>query len=283
MSLADRDTDDHDSEGHLPEESELEAGSPEQGRGLRALLLTVAYDGSNYFGWQRQPEHPTVQAELERALAEVTGESSIRALASSRTDTGVHAIGQSVLCRTSNWKASADKFPFALNTKLPLDIVVRDAREVPIDFFPLRHSTGKRYRYLVYCSRKGDPINARTHWWVRRRMSLERMQAAAKLLVGEHDFASFQSTGSPRSSTIRNVKELTISRNDHMDGHLYSFEIEANGFLYNMVRNIVGTLVQVGVGREEPEWINHVLRAGNRCIAGATAPPQGLCLMQVFY
>jgi len=243
----------------------------------------VAYDGSNYFGWQRQPEHPTIQAELERALAEVTGESSIRALASSRTDTGVHAIGQSVLCRIKNWNASADKLPFALNTKLPLDIVVREGVDVPIDFYPLRHSTGKRYRYQVYCSRKGDPIHARTHWWVRRRMSHERMQLAARYLVGEHDFASFQSTGSPRSSTVRNVKERSISKHDHMDGQLYTFEIEANGFLYNMVRNIVGTLVQVGVGREEPEWIDRVLHAGDRCIAGATAPPQGLCLMKVFY
>ena len=263
--------------------SDGQSSDEEQGRGLRALLMTVAYDGSNYCGWQRQPDHPTVQATLEQALFEVTGDKSIRALASSRTDTGVHAIGQSVLCKTKYWKAPADKLPFALNTKLPLDIVVREAVDVPLDFFPLRHSTGKRYRYQVYCSRKGDPINARTHWWVRRRMSLERMQTAACHLVGEHDFASFESTGSPRSSTIRTVRELTVTVSEHMDGKLFSFEIEANGFLYNMVRNIVGTLVQVGVGREEPEWIRTVLNAGDRCVAGATAPPQGLCLMKVFY
>lgn len=250
---------------------------------LRAFRLTLAYDGTNYFGWQRQPDHPTVQACLETALAAITGDEWVRAFASSRTDTGVHAIGQSVVFKTALWQARAESIPFALNTKLPRDIVARDSVEVDLDFHPLRHSTGKRYRYQIYSSRKADPINARTHWWVRRRINLSRMREAAQLLLGEHDFQSFQSAGSPRRNTVRTVRELTIDCRDHLDGQLYTLEIEASGFLYNMVRNIAGTLVQVGVGRESPDWIKAVLASHDRRVAGAAAPPQGLCLIEVKY
>ena len=250
---------------------------------LRAFRLTLAYDGTSYFGWQRQPQHPTIQAHVEEALARITGEERVPVFASSRTDTGVHAIGQSAVFRTAKWTAEARNIPFALNTKLPADIVVRDAAEVALSFHPLRDSTGKRYRYHVYSSRIADPINASTHWWVRRRINLQAMREAARLLVGEHDFFSFQSTGSPRKSTVRNVRRLTIDCRQHLDGKLYIIDIEADGFLYNMVRNIAGTLVQIGVGREPPEWINSVLAAYDRRVAGATAPAQGLCLMEVYF
>lgn len=250
---------------------------------LRAFRLTLAYDGTNYFGWQRQPHHPTVQACVEAALANITGEERIRAFASSRTDTGVHAVGQSAAFKTRAWKADADSIPFALNTKLPPDIVAREAVEVSLSFHPLRDSTGKRYQYQIYCSRKADPIRARTHWWIRRRINLEAMQLAAAYLVGEHDFFSFQSAGSPRQNTIRHVRSLNVDGKPHMDGILYTIDIVANGFLYNMVRNIAGTLVQIGVGRERPEWIRDVLAASDRRVAGATAPPQGLCLVEVYY
>ncbi len=263
-----------------PEPSDAPASQP---TALKAYRLTVAYDGSAYFGWQRQPDQPTVQACLESALQEVTGESGVKAYASSRTDTGVHAIGQSVVFRSERWKAECDKLPFALNTKLPLDIVVREAVEVPLTFHPLRDSRGKRYRYTIYRSRKGDPINARTHWWIRRRLDLDAMRGAAEMLLGEHDFQSFESSGSPRSHTIRTVRQLEITSRPHMDGMLIDVSIEANGFLYNMVRNIVGTLVQVGVGRETPRWVLDVLAARDRRVAGATAPPQGLCLVEVLY
>ncbi len=249
----------------------------------RSFLLTVAYDGSNYSGWQLQVDDLTVQQVLEGAVAKTLGVPAIRVHASSRTDAGVHAIGQAAMFRTTNWKAAADRLPFAINTKLPPDVVVRTAREVPLTFHPLRNSTGKRYRYQVFSSRINDPISARQHWWVRRRASLESMQAAADYLVGRHDFASFQSTGSPRSSTVRTVRSLTVSEVERMDGKLISIDIEADGFLYNMVRNIVGTLVQVGVGRERPEWVQGVLEARDRTVAGAAAPPQGLVLMEVMF
>jgi tRNA pseudouridine38-40 synthase len=250
---------------------------------LRCFRLTLAYDGTHYFGWQRQPDHPTVQAAVEAALCELTGEPQITALASSRTDTGVHALGQSVVFKTTGWPAAAERLPLALNTKLPRDIVAREAVEVATSFNPLRESTGKRYCYQVYASRKADPINARTHWWVRRRISLEPMLAAAEQIVGEHDFASFQTTGSPRESTVRVVRELRIESRPHMDGTLYHIHIEANGFLYNMVRNIVGTLVQVGVEKHPPGWVTQVLAAKDRRLAGPTAPPHGLALLEVKY
>lgn len=251
--------------------------------GLRAFRLTVAYDGTGYYGWQRQPDLPTVQACLEVALVAVTGQPKVIAYASSRTDTGVHAIGQSVVFKTSSWHAKPENLTFALNTKLPADIVVREAVEIPLSFHPLRDSSGKRYRYQIYSSRKADPIGLRTQWWVRRRLSLEAMRAAAEHLLGLHDFCSFQSAGSPRENTVREVRSLAIQCTDHLDGQLFTVEIEASGFLYNMVRNIVGTLVQVGVGNEKPEWVAQVLEAKDRRLAGATAPPQGLCLTEVLY
>lgn len=258
------------------------AGGTVPATDLRCYRLTLAYDGSAYFGWQRQLVHPTVQAAVETALAATLGH-SVTAYASSRTDTGVHALGQSVAFRSSNWPATPERLPLALNTNLPMDIVCREAIEVPLGFHPLRDSRGKRYRYQVYCSRKADPIYGRTHWWVRRKIDVERMKQAAEFLRGKHDFISFQSTGSPRQSTVRHVRQLAIEPTPHMDGQLLTIEIEADGFLYNMVRNIVGTLVQVGVGREPPHWIEEVLAAKDRRVAGATAPPQGLFLLEVLY
>ena len=256
---------------------------PEEEINSRAFLLTIAYDGSNYFGWQLQPEHVSVQQVVEAAVARTLDVPQIRVHASSRTDAGVHALGQAAVFRTTRWNAAADRLPFALNTKLPGDVVVRAAREVPLSFHPLRHSIGKRYRYQVLTSRINDPLSARQHWWVRRRADCRRMQEAARFLVGRHDFASFESTGSPRSSTVRTVHSLTVTEIEHMDGRLLQIDIEADGFLYNMVRNIVGTLVQVGVGREEPQWVQYVLDCKDRTVAGATAPPQGLVLMHVAF
>jgi tRNA pseudouridine38-40 synthase len=261
-----------------------QAGAVDQNSSLEAksFLLTVAYDGSAYCGWQYQPDQLSVQEVLERGLLKVIGH-PVRALASSRTDAGVHALGQAVVIRSATWRAPADRLPFALNTYLPPSVVVRQARQIPNTFHPLRNSTGKRYEYVIYNSRKGDPIGGRTHWWVRRPLDLDAMRQAVQFIVGVHDFASFQAAGSPRSSTIRHVRSLQINQRQHLDGQLVTIAVEANGFLYNMVRNIVGTLVQVGVGRESPAWINEVLQLKDRQYAGATAPPQGLFLMEVLF
>lgn len=270
-----------DSDATFPEADRVPTGDAPSA--ARAFLLTLAYDGTNYFGWQLQPDQVSVQQVLETAVAKTLGVERIRVHASSRTDTGVHATGQAAVFRTNAWTAPADRLPFALNTKLPADVVVRRAREVSLGFHPLRDSTGKRYRYHVFSSRFNDPLAARGHWWVRRAAQLEPMQEAARQLVGRHDFVSFQSAGSPRSSTVRTVRSLAVTEVPRLDGRLFLIDIEADGFLYNMVRNIVGTLVQVGVGRARPEWVGEVLRAKNRCLAGAAAPPQGLVLMEVMF
>ena len=249
----------------------------------RCFRLTLAYDGTNYFGWQRQPRHPSVQAAVEKAICAITGDKQTHAWASSRTDTGVHALGQSAVFTSAGWPAPADRIPLAINTKLPMDIVVRDAVEVPLRFNPLRLSTGKRYRYQVYSARKPDPIGVRTQWWVPQLMQLPPMLSAAQRFLGAHDFAAFQTSGSPRSTTIREVRELTIEAIEHMDGTRYTIEVEASGFLYNMVRNIVGTLVQIGVGRKPPEWVTEVLASRDRRQAGQTAPACGLFLLEVKY
>ncbi len=253
-----------------------------EGGALKAYLLTVAYNGADFCGWQYQPGLPSVQETLESALQKAVG-GPVRALASSRTDAGVHAIGQAVVIRTEHWRAQPEKLPFALNIHLPSNVVVRQAIEVPVSFHPLRDCIRKRYQYQIYNSRKDDPIGNATHWWVRRRMTIESMRMAAQRLIGTHDFVSFQSAGSPRSSTIRSVYELTIDSRLHLDGQLLTISIEANGFLYNMVRNIVGTLVQVGVGRETPEWISSVLSSRDRQQAGAAAPAHGLMLVEVTF
>ncbi|HBE70999.1 MAG TPA: hypothetical protein DDW52_22870, partial [Planctomycetaceae bacterium] len=193
----------------ISEQVALQA-EPQSRAGERSLHLTVAYDGAQYFGWQKQPDQLTVQEVLERGLSIATGQKNVRTLASSRTDTGVHAIAQSVLFKSTHWPAPAERLPYAVNTSLPPDIVVRKCEEVSPYFHPLRDSTGKRYRYLIYNARKEDPLGRAQHWWVRRRLDLEQMQIAAAFIEGEHDFNSFQSTGSPRSSTIRIVRELAI-------------------------------------------------------------------------
>jgi tRNA pseudouridine38-40 synthase len=268
--------DEHENSGELKSAEEVASA-------LRVFLLTLAYDGSAYCGWQLQVDQPTVQQAVELALCKVLDLPHVRVHASSRTDTGVHALGQAAVVRTHAWSAPADRLHAALNTRLPADIVARSSVEVPSSFHPLRDSKGKRYRYRVFSSRLQDPIGARTHWWIRRPVSLSAMRDAASRLLGRHDFDSFQSTGSPRSSTVRTVRSLTIEESPHIDGTLYTIEIEADGFLYNMVRNIVGTLVQVGVGRETADWVTSVLAARDRTLAGATAPPQGLTLLEVLF
>lgn len=269
-------------EGAVDEDDQGRAGLASADPARKSFLLTIAYDGSNYCGWQYQPAQKSVQETLEKGLKRVFGQ-QVRALASSRTDAGVHALAQTAVIRTTAWNAPADRMPLAVNCYLPSSVVVRDVRQVPNTFHPLRDSIGKRYTYRIYNSRKDDPIGNRTHWWVKRRVNIAQMQEAAKLLVGTHDFMSLQTNGSPRSSTVRTIHSIDISSESHMDGQIITLSVQANGFLYNMMRNIAGTLVQVGVGRKGPEWIDEVLAAKDRQFAGQTAPPQGLFLMEVYF
>lgn len=250
---------------------------------VRCFKLIIAYDGTDFYGWQRQSSARTVQATLEDALVITTGAPSVRLLASSRTDTGVHAIGQCATFRSSAWTADPRNLAWAVNTRLPADVIVRSASEVPMSFNPIRHALSKRYRYQIYASRVSDPLCRRQSWWVKKPLDVVAMQQAAVDLLGTHDFASFQTTGSPRISTIRTVKAIDIQCVARQDGQAITIEVEANGFLYNMVRNIVGTLVHIGRGRQNKDWATHVLAARDRKQAGQTAPAQGLCLQEVYF
>lgn len=270
-----------DVDGSLPDQDLITGSGPNQPP--RTFKLIVAYDGTHYAGWQRQPDRPTIQGEIENALASVLGQARCHVRASSRTDAGVHAIGQVVVFRSQTWKANADRLPLALSCFLPRDIVVRSATEVPTSFHLLSDCIGKRYRYRIYSSRIADPLDARFHWWIKRPLDVDNMRIAADYLMGTHDFASLETSGSPRTSTIRTIRAIDIDQQEARDGQQLTIEIEADGFLYNMVRNIVGTLVQVGIGRQNPSWVNDVLASKDRKQAGQTAPPQGLHLLEIYF
>jgi tRNA pseudouridine38-40 synthase len=248
---------------------------------VRTFRVTLAYDGTAYGGWQVQPNARTIQAELEAALATIVGV-PVRAAASGRTDAGVHALGQ-VVSFTCDTRLDPETLGRALNANLPRDIGVLDVRLAPPDFHALRDAVRKRYRYVIQDGPTRDVFARGYAWQFPHRLNVEAMQQAAEYLLGRHDFASFQTSGSPRVTTVRTVTDLTVRRcaGDHRDRVL--IEIEANGFLYNMVRNIVGTLVEVGCGKQLPDWVAGVLEAGDRKVAGMTAPPQGLFLVSVAY
>lgn len=250
---------------------------------LRCFKVTVAYEGSRYSGWQWQPgETLSVQQQFESALEQLTGQ-HIRVSGSGRTDAGVHAFGQVVSFKTDRWRATADRLIPAINRFLPPDIVVRKAEDAPLRFHAIRDSNGKRYCYTIRNSRVADPHLGHLQWCVHRTLHIERMQQAALRLIGEHDFAALQGQGSPRAKTVRNITELLVRGEAVWEGTLVTIDVSANGFLYNMVRNIVGTLVEIGHGKHEPEWIDELLASADRTRAGQTAPAQGLCLVEVYY
>jgi tRNA pseudouridine38-40 synthase len=250
---------------------------------LRCYKLIIAYDGSEFYGWQRQSSARTVQATLEEAICAITGEPVVHLLGSSRTDTGVHAQGQCATFRSRRWKAPAASLPLAINSQLPADVVVRAASEMPIAFNPIRHARSKRYRYTIYASRINNPLMRRQAWWVKRRIDINIMREASAALLGKHDFASFQTAGSPRKSTVRTVKAIDIASVDSLEGQAVTIEIEADGFLYNMARSVAGTLVLAGLKRKSVSWVSEVLMARDRKKAGPTAPSHGLCLLEIHF
>jgi tRNA pseudouridine38-40 synthase len=202
---------------------------------------------------------------------------------SGRTDAGVHAVGQIARLSLSSWPHAVEKLVPALNMRLPSDIVVRQARKVRDDFDPVRNATGKFYRYTLRLAPSPDPMFGKFHWYFPRPVDISIMKVAAEQLLGCHDFVSFQSLGSPRQTTVRTIRKLSLTEQVALEGVDLFIDIEADGFLYNMVRNIVGSLVEIGTGRFGPAWLIDVLGAKDRGRAGQTAPPHGLCLMRVDY
>lgn len=245
---------------------------------MPTFKLTLAYDGTGFVGWQRQAEGTSVQGLLEDALAEF-GSGPVIAIAAGRTDAGVHARGQVVSCSLPR-AIAAETLQRALNAKLPDAIRVMDAASAPPDFHARFDARSKTYQYRIANAAVLSPFERRHAWHVPEPLDVDAMAAAARRLEGRHDFAAFQSTGTPVQSTEREVFAARFST----AGGLLLFDIRANGFLRHMVRAIVGTLVlEVGRGRRSPEWIDAVLAARDRAQAGQSAPPQGLFLVSVEY
>jgi len=265
---------------------------------VRTLRLIVAYDGSRYNGWQEQPGLPTIQGSMEQALEKFLGVKT-RAVASGRTDAGVHAIGQVVSVETTA-RMPCNAFRMGLKTYLPEDIVVQDVQDVPPGFHAQYDAIGKTYRYVIYNHQVDFPFLRGYSHWHRRKLDLAAMQAATDVLLGTHDFRSFESQWPNKASSVRTIygarwverplwdlwqanRETIPVAGESLQPSVLTLDISANGFLYNMVRSIVGTMIQVGRGKWSAEEVRAILEAGDRRLAGETAPPQGLYLLQVAY
>lgn len=248
---------------------------------MRHLKLTIMYDGTNYVGWQLQPNGISVQEKLEAAWLEITGE-TIRITASGRTDAGVHARRQVCSLKTET-DLPCERIAFALTATTPFDISVLKVEAAPEGFHAIRDATRKTYRYQIQFGPVLDVLNRHHRWFVPRKLDIGAMQKAAVFLNGQHDFGSFQTKGSARLTTVRNVTQLDVEYFRESIFEYVDIVITADGFLYNMVRNIVGTLVRIGLGKENPEWVLSVLQRKDRCAAGETAPAQGLFLERVEY
>lgn len=244
---------------------------------MRNIKLTLCYDGTDFHGWQRQPNLRTVQQVLEEAIEGLTGTRPVTT-ASGRTDAGVHALGQVVHFLTPS-RHSAETFQRALNALLPPDVRVLAAAEASQAFHATLDARSKRYRYVIDNARVASPFGLRYRWHVPHRLDADSMARAGASLLGRHNFRSFETDWPNRMSSVRTVLDLAVARREDE----VTIEVEADGFLYNMVRSITGTLVLVGSGKRPEGWVAEVLAAENRVEAGPTAPAQGLFLLTVRY
>ena len=241
---------------------------------MRRIKLTVAYDGTNYHGWQFQPGSSTIEGELNKHLSELFKE-EIVVIGASRTDAGVHALCNVAVFDTEA-RIPAEKISYALNQRLPEDIRIRKSEEVAGDFHPRKQATRKTYVYKILNEEFANPVERLYAHFTYVPLDEIKMQEAAAYLIGEHDFQSFCAAGSTAESTVRTIYEIRVERNKNM----ISIEVSGNGFLYNMVRIIAGTLMEVGKGRLQPEQVKEILNAKDRTKAGPTAPAKGLMLFQ---
>jgi len=245
---------------------------------MRNIKLTLSYDGTAFNGWQTQPGFRTVQETLETAIASLTGSATIRVNASSRTDAGVHAVGQAANVYTTT-QLPCDTLVRAINAHLPEDVVVCTAADVPQVFDANHDAVGKLYRYVIHDGPVPSPFLRRYCCQSRHKLDADAMRRASLSLVGRHDFHSFETNWPNRMSSVRTITHLAISR----VGDWIWLDVEADGFLYNMVRAIAGTLMNVGRGHWPESQVAAILEAADRVQAGPTAPAQGLFLMRVTY
>lgn len=244
---------------------------------MKRVKLIVAYDGTNYSGWQLQKNAVTIEQKLNEALSDLLGE-EIVVTGASRTDAGVHSLGNVCIFDT-NTRIPAEKICYALNTRLPEDIVVQHSCEVAPDFHPRAGKSSKTYEYRVLNREFRDPTRRLNTYFYHYTLDVEAMQKAASYLEGEHDFKSFCSVHAQVETTVRTIYSCTVTREDDV----VLIRVTGNGFLYNMVRIIAGTLIEVGAGKREPEEILSMLEKTDRCCAGPTAPAHGLTMIGIAY
>ncbi len=244
---------------------------------MKRVKLIVAYDGTNYCGWQIQINGITVEEVLNKTISELVGE-TIAVIGASRTDSGVHAMGNVAVFDTES-RIPAEKMSFALNQRLPEDIRIQESCEVPLDWHPRYCDTRKTYEYRILNRRFAIPTERLYSHFFYYPLDVEKMQKAADYLVGEHDFKSFCSTRTQVENTVRTIYFLRVIK----EGDMIRIQINGNGFLYNMVRIIVGTLLKVGTGMYPPEHVKEILEAKDRRLAGPKAEARGLTLMEIEY
>ena len=245
---------------------------------MRNIKLTIEYDGREFNGWQKQPNKLNIQGTIEQAIKSITGEEEVELNASGRTDAGVHAIGQVANFKT-NSKIPIEKFAIAINSNLKKSIVIKKAEEVDERFHSRLNCKKKTYRYIINNSEEGTAIyrNLETH--IPQKLNVQKMQEAIKYFEGEHDFKAFKASGTSSKSSVRTIYNGKV----YQENHRIFIELTGNGFLYNMVRIISGTLVEVGMGKIEPTKIKEIIEIGKRENAGKTLPPNGLYLLEVMY
>lgn len=241
---------------------------------MKRVMLTVAYDGTAYHGWQIQPNGETIEGILNRCLSETLGE-KIEVIGASRTDSGVHAMGNIAVFDTDS-PIPADKISYALNQRLPEDIKIQKSEEVASDFHPRHCESRKSYEYRIYCAPFPMPVKRLYAHYTYIPMDVERMRRGASYLVGKHDFKSFCSAEAQVETTIRQVDSVEVVQ----EGQEIVIRVAGRGFLYNMVRIIAGTLMEVGRGHIAPEEVKTILEAKDRQAAGPTAPACGLTLVK---
>lgn len=244
---------------------------------MKRVKMIVAYDGTNYKGWQVQPNGVTIEEVLNRKLSELLGE-DIVVTGASRTDSGVHSLGNVAIFDTGT-RMPADKIAFALNQRLPEDIVVQGSCEVTSDWHPRYQSSRKTYEYRIMNRTFRMPTRRLDTYFYHYPLDVDRMSAAAAYLVGEHDFKSFCAIGAQVKTTVRTIYACDVCK----ENDIITIRVTGNGFLYNMVRIIAGTLIRIGGGEWEPQYMEEILNAKDRSEAGPTAPAHGLTMMGIEY
>ena len=242
---------------------------------MKRIMLTVAYDGTHYCGWQIQPNGITIEEVLNRELTRLLKE-PVKVQGVSRTDSGVHAMGNLCVFDTET-KIPAEKICYAVNQSLPSDIAVQKSEEVPPRFHPRKCDSVKTYEYTIYNGRLPDPVFRLYSYFFYTPLNVEAMKKGAEYLIGEHDFQSFCSAGSQVETTVRTILDLDVKK----EGPLIKIRVSGTGFLYNMVRIIAGTLIRVGTGYWTPGEVGEILEKRDRTFAGPKAPAEGLCLMEI--